>query len=233
MTVGGRMKDLSRYDYEERAAAQDPDDYWGQVRRTINGKPVGEDQIVHICNAVKRGLDLNLKDNLIDVGCGNGALTYRFKDNVNRIIGIDRSEYLLSVAKEKFAADNIEYLIGDVLSVLKSVDELGQYNKALLYGVISYFSDELVATFIEDITYKKDIKKIFIGNVRDRTLADKFYKRHVSDDELDMHTSSMGKWRFKEYFIELGKQFKWDVEFSKMPEDFYAYEYHFDVIMSR
>jgi len=37
--------DKSRYDDEERAEHLEKDDYWGQVRRTINGKPVSKDQI--------------------------------------------------------------------------------------------------------------------------------------------------------------------------------------------
>ena len=227
------MKDISKYDYEERASKQDRNDYWGQVRRTINGKPVGEDQIILICDAIKQGLDLGLTDNFIDMGCGNGALTYRFSGHVNRILGIDRSEYLVSVAEESFQARNIEYMVGDVLSVLKSGKYIDEYNKALLYGVFSFFDDELASSFFKYITNTTNIEKILIGNVRDRLLAEKFYKRPISAHELDDNKSSMGIWRTREYFMGICEQFKWHAEFSKMPKAFYANEYYFDVCMYR
>lgn len=227
------MKDFSRYDYEERAAKQDPNDYWGQVRRTINGKPVGEDQIRLIYDAIKQGLDLEHRDKFIDVGCGNGALTYRFSDNVSKILGIDRSEYLISVARESFQASNIEFKTGDALSALKSVKCIDEYTKVLLYGVFSFFDDELALSFFKYITNKTNIKKIFIGNVRDRSLAEKFYKRAVSTSELDNNKSSMGIWRSRDYFIEICDQLNWNVEFSKMPKEFYANEYYYDVCMYR
>jgi len=227
------MKDLSKYDYEERAAAQDRNDYWGQVRRTINGKPVSDDQIELICDAIRQGLDLSPEDKLIDIGCGNGALTHRFRGEVSKVLGVDRSEYLISVANENFHDGNIEYVVGDALSVLRSVEDIYQYNKALLYGVFSFFDDVLALSFFEHISNESNIKKIFIGNVRDRALAERFYKRPVSDSELDDNKSSMGKWRTREYFIDMANRFKWKVEFSKMPKEFYAHEYYFDVKMYR
>ena len=227
------MKDKSRYDYEERAAAQNRYDHWGQVRRTVNGKPVDEGQIELICDAIRNGLDINVKDSVIDIGCGNGALTYRFRGDVGRILGIDRSEYLVSIAKEDFQAENVEYMAGDALSVLRSISNIDIYNKALLYGVFSFFDDELAGRLFEYIANHTKINRIFIGNVRDRALAEKFYKREVGVDELDDHTSSMGKWRTREYFIDVCKQFGWRASFSKMPKEFYANEYYFDVEMCR
>lgn len=227
------MKDSSKYDYEERAAEQDPNDYWGQVRRTINGEPVDEEQIRLIYDAIKQGLSLESDDNFIDVGCGNGALTYRFGNNVSKILGIDRSEYLISVAKDNFRASNIEYMVGDALLILRSTKNIGVYNKVLLYGVFSFFDDELALALFTYITNETNINRIFIGNVRDRSLAEKFYKRSVSTSELDNNQSSMGVWRPRDYFIEICNQFDWNIEFSKMPKEFYANEYYYDVSMYR
>ena len=71
------MKD-SEYDYTERPKLFDKNDFWRQVRRTINGKPVDETQINLIINQVCTILSLNKNDDLLDLGCGNGALTTRF-----------------------------------------------------------------------------------------------------------------------------------------------------------
>lgn len=228
-----KEEDKSVYDYTERAESCEPDDFWGQVRRTINGKPVGEDQILLICDAIDNGLDMQQTDNIVDIGCGNGALTCRFKDKVSHMLGIDRSEYLINVAKENFSFDNIEYHNGDALDVMKSIPDKTKYNKAMLYGVFSFFNDFDSKLLLEFLMNEMNIDTVFLGNVRDRELATKFYGRDVSAIELDDHQSSMGVWRDREYFIEICNENKWSVDFFKMPKEFYANEYYFDVRISK
>jgi hypothetical protein len=224
--------DKSKYDYEERAENLEKDDYWGQVRRTINGKPVSKDQIELIYNQIKDGLQMEGGDNLIDIGCGNGILTNMFKGDVSSIFGVDRSKFLISVAEKVFQSQNIKYALGEVPSVLKKIDYSVGYNKVLMYGVFSFFNDTTSKDFFKWAT-NNNIKRIFIGNVRDKSLAEKFYKRPVKRSELSDFKSSMGIWRDKEYFVNISSEFDWNVEFSKMPKEFYAHEYYYDVHMWR
>jgi SAM-dependent methyltransferase len=224
--------DKSRYDYEERAENLEKDDYWGQVRRTINGNAVSKEQIDLIYNKIKSGLAMSRRDNLIDVGCGNGILTNMFKNDVESILGVDRSDFLINVAKKEFSSCNIEYILGEVPLVLSNIDTKTTYNKVLVYGVFSFFDDTTSKVFFKWAT-NANIKRIFIGNVRDRSLAERFYKRSVSSEELDDFQSSMGIWRNKEYFVEISNKLGWNIEFSKMPKEFYANEYYYDVHMWR
>jgi|MDTC01.2.fsa_nt_gb SAM-dependent methyltransferase len=225
--------DKSKYDYEERAKKLEKNDYWGQVRRTVNGKAVGKDQIDLIYNQIKNNLQMKRDDNLIDIGCGNGILTNMFKEDVNTIFGIDRSKFLISVAKEKFQSQNIKYLCGEVPLVLEQIDFNNGFNKVLVYGVFSFFDNKTSNDFFNWASNNSKIKRIFIGNSRDRSLAHKFYKRSVSESELNDFKSSMGAWRTKEYFSNIANEFKWKIEFSKMPKEYYSYEYYFDVTLTR
>ena len=224
--------DNSRYDYEERAENLEKDDYWGQVRRTINGQPVGKDQIALIYNQIKHGLQMEKEDCLIDIGCGNGILTNMFKDDVSSIFGVDRSKFLISVAEKEFQSQNVKYALGEVPSVLEKINYSKKYNKVLMYGVFSFFDDTTSKDFFKWAT-NNNIQRIFIGNVRDKSLAEKFYKRSVTENELSDFKSSMGIWRDKKYFLKVSGEFDWNVEFSKMPKEFYAYEYYYDVHMWR
>ena len=52
----------SEYDYRERPKLFSKNDFWRQVRRTINGKPVDETQIELIINQVCSVLNLNQND---------------------------------------------------------------------------------------------------------------------------------------------------------------------------
>lgn len=225
------MKDYSKYDYEERAKSQGETNFWEQVRRTINGEPVGQDQIELIYKNIKLSLNLKENDKLLDIGCGNGALTDYFTNDVESIVGIDRSDYLISIANKYFNKKNTDYICSDIADVRLN-DIYSKVNKILIYGVFSFLNDDIATGFFENINKNKNIETIFIGNVRDRTLASKFYKREVEDSELDDCTSSMGKWRDKSFFEKIAYNFNWKVKFTKMPKEFYANEYYYDVTFS-
>ncbi len=47
-----------KWDYKEYPKTLPPDDLWGQVRRTVYGKPVSEDQIQMMVDAIVAGLEL-------------------------------------------------------------------------------------------------------------------------------------------------------------------------------
>lgn len=64
--------------YKEHPKTCARDDFWSQVKRTVNGKPVSQDQIEMIVDAVISGLSLGMDDRLLDLCCGNGALTRYF-----------------------------------------------------------------------------------------------------------------------------------------------------------
>lgn len=51
---------------------------------------------------------------VLDIGCGNGALTYDVAKKAKKAIGIDLNKNNITIAKEKYSALNIEYKIGDV-----------------------------------------------------------------------------------------------------------------------
>jgi SAM-dependent methyltransferase len=91
-------------DYKEYPKTLAPDDFWGQVRRTVHGKPITENQIQLIVEAIKNGLDFQKNDCLLDIACGNGALSRRLFHDINEFLGVDNSEYLISVAIANFGA---------------------------------------------------------------------------------------------------------------------------------
>ena len=78
------------------------DDYWRQVKRTVNGVAVSQVQIDMIIGTIREGLCLGKEDALLDIGCGIGALSHYFFQDCGQLLGIDFSEYHISVAKTNF-----------------------------------------------------------------------------------------------------------------------------------
>ena len=52
-------------------------------------------------------------DKILDLGCGNGRLAELFKDKEIEYIGIDNSEKLIELAKNRYAAEKIRFIATD------------------------------------------------------------------------------------------------------------------------
>jgi len=57
-------------------------------------------------------------DTVLDIGCGNGALTYDVAKKAKKVVGIDLNEQNITSAKNMFSRENIEYIHGDALTDL-------------------------------------------------------------------------------------------------------------------
>lgn len=225
----------SIYDYTVRAESCAPDDFWGQVRRTINGKPVPQEQIDMIVDAIDNSLDFEADDVLLDIGCGNGALTRYFFDKCAASVGVDRSSFLTDVANNNFAiTGKHEFVCSDAVGYVDTVSDPERFTKVMCYGVFSFFS-EIEAKKLLSIMSKRfpNIKTFFIGNVRDLDCADKFFTKNTNSDiDVKDHTSTMGIWRTREEMTDLVMSTGWEVNFKKMPDSFYASEYYYDVVLN-
>lgn len=62
--------------------------------------------------------NVNENNTVLDIGCGNGALTYDVAKKAEKVVGIDLSENNISIAKNTFSRENIEYIHGDALTDL-------------------------------------------------------------------------------------------------------------------
>jgi len=93
-------------------------------------------------------------DLVLDIGCGNGALTYDLSKKAKRIIGIDLNKKNIKIAEEKYFAPNIKYIIGDVTENLP--DE--RFDAIILSNVLEHIENRI--EFLEKI--KKMAPKILI-----------------------------------------------------------------------
>ena len=221
----------SEFDYLERPKQFERNDFWRQVRRTVNGQPVSDEQIQLIVEQIRQGLDLKVGDRLLDIGCGNGALTACLETSVEATLGVDYSAYLIDIAKQHFESPRLRFA---ELSIEQMITGRLQHahDKALLYGVSSYVSDDLLKALI--CWYFADHDgSLFIGNVREERHAAAFYKQAKSSQELGDHTTSIGKWRTQDWFVQLAQELGLRVAFMKMPSAFYLSTYYFDVVLTR
>lgn len=224
-------------DYDRYARMVRRDDYWGQVRRVVCGKAVSEEQIGMIVRKVQNLLSLNTRDCLLDLGCGNGALSARFFDRIGDFYGVDESPYLIGIAKSDFRFENKDcYGIGEIEKYLESEEKPERFTKALIYAVIQHLPDEKVISCLHLLkTRFVNIEKIVIGNIQEREKAENVLVSlgiTPSTKEIDDPDSMMGRWRTSEQISMMAQISGWNSTFSKMEEGFYASWFRYDALLT-
>jgi len=224
----------ANYDAHARSVAADA--YWKQVRRTVGGEPIAEAQIALIVNAVVAGLSLAPTDVVLDLACGNGALSSYLFDKCAGLVGIDISPYLIEIARKDFAQPpNYRFYAQDAASYLMHERDTSIFTKALIYGAFQYFSRDDAIIILKALGERwSGVTTVFIGNLPNRRHADRFFgERRPTEADLNDHEARIGIWYRPEEFEALAQAAGWRASCSSMPADFDASTYRFDVTLVR
>jgi cyclopropane fatty-acyl-phospholipid synthase-like methyltransferase len=228
-------KPYMKFDHDAYARTRAPDDFWGQVRRTVRGAPVSDEQIGMIVDTIRLALDIEPEDTLLDIACGNGALAHLLFNLCAGYLGVDLSEHLISVAKANFEAlPRYEFAQRGAADYVHAEARPERFSKVLCYGSFPYFpagdAGEVLRVLFERFI---NVRAVFIGNLPDKERATSFYGQAPDTQELGDCFSQIGIWRTPDEFTELAREAGWQVKISKMPTDFYASHYRFDALLSR
>jgi SAM-dependent methyltransferase len=224
-----------KWDYKEYPKTLPPDDLWGQVRRTVYGKPVSEDQIKMMVDAIIAGLELQPADVLLDIGCGNAALTARLFPHCDQCVGVDFSDYLISVANARFSSSRHSFLCQDALEYVAQESVPLRFSKVLCFAVFSYLSDASAQRSLALLNERfLNVRSVFVGNVPDPECATSFFKDGDSDGvELHNPESQIGAWRSRDQLTTMASRTGWRVRFQDMPSAFYQAHYRYNAIFER
>lgn len=225
-----------KFDHDEFARTRAPDDFWGQIRRTVNGKPVSDEQINMIVDAVVARLDLKADDTLLDLACGNGALSRLFFGRCTEYLGVDFSEYLISVAKKHFEVPpRHRFELHDAAEYVRLEPRPERFTKALCYGSFAYFPAPAANEMLRVLFGRfRNLRAFFIGNLPDKERAQAFYGDNTpTADELADSSSQIGIWRTREEFSSMARDAGWKISFSTMPDGYYSSHYRYDALLTR
>lgn len=226
----------AKFSYDTHARTCAPDDFLGQVRRTVQGVPVPEAQIRMIQDAIRNGLQLSADDVLLELACGNGALSMQLFDTCRGYLGTDISEYMISIAKQNFERQpDYLFVAQGGVEYVHHEPQPERFTRALCYAGLQYFADSDVSDILSTLHDRfSHLQRMFIGNLPDRERAANFYtNREVSATELSDPDTALGTWRTREAFTELAEAAGWKVAFSVMPPGFHAAHYRYDALLTR
>lgn len=223
-------------DYIEYPKSLPEDDYWGQVRRTVNGRPVSEEQIAMIVAGIQSGLQLGEADRCLDLACGNGALSSRLYAHCATLHGVDFSPYLIEVATKRFMVHGKStFAFADAASYVQQEPDPTRFDKVLCYGSFSYFSSEDAFLTLQKLNQRfTNVQRVLIGNLPDRDRAHLFYPKEKDyAQEINSHSTQIGLWRSEQEFRALAESTGWKFQCSRMPPAFYGSHYRFDAVLYR
>ena len=230
------MANINKFDHDKHARTKDEKDFWGQIRRTVQGKAVEEGQINMIVDRITEQLSFQKSDSLLDLACGNGALASRIFNLIDSYTGVDFSKTLIEIANKYFASPpDYSFVHSDASEYVDKLPKNSNFNKLLCYGSFSYFSDDSAVDILQKVfNYHPLVSHFFIGNLPDRDLAAEFYgSKNINQEELSDHESPIGIWRSSDEFVELAISCGWQAELSRMPDNYYASHYRYDVLLTR
>lgn len=182
-------------------------------------------------------LDLKKKDSVLDLCCGNGLITNEIHARCNSIVGVDQSENLIKIAKEKFQHSNTKFYCLSALEFSDKIDE--KFDKIYLEFSFQYFDKkneaELVIT--EMLKVLKPNGKIFIGDIpekgKEATLYNSLKKKMYRLSSKIKGTDTMGKfWDVKEIDAICEKLHIKGLKIEQPPHLPYAH-YRFDYLIEK
>lgn len=221
--------------YESHARSCDPKDFQGQVMRNPDGKSVGHDQVAMIVDAIGEALDIGTHDVLLDLCCGNGAITDPIFARCQGGLGVDFTPYLIEVAKTNFERPpNRVYRLADVQEYVETTDDTKRFTKALCYGAFQCLSESKAAGLLVALRRRfPNVERMFIGNLPDLDRVGIYYDGNIpSPHDLKRHDTLIGIWRTEQEIAKLAIGCGWCTEFSRMPSAFYGAHYRFDATLT-
>ena len=134
--------------------------------------------------------DVMQKDNsrVLDIGFGTGVLTSRLYENGHQIDGIDFSEKMISIAKDKMPLANL--MEWDISNGLPNFVHGKKYDSIVSTYTLHHLSEEDKVTFIKSLLpFLAEDGKIYIGDVAFQTrekleLCKKTSINYWDDDEF-------------------------------------------------
>lgn len=144
-----------------------------QVGKTLNGKPLPEDQVQLIAQSAARALQLAPHDFLVDLCCGNGLITERIAPLVGRARAVDFSEGLIEVAKANSRSANIAYECGDILNL--GAGYFSGTQKILMNESLQHFMPADLGVLLDQMVDLAQGSLVYFGGIPDREKLEVYY----------------------------------------------------------
>lgn len=206
-----------------------------QVGKTLNGKPLPEDQVQLIAQNAAKALQLASQDFLIDLCCGNGLITERIAPLVDRARAVDFSEGLIEVAKANSHATNIEYEYGDILNL--GTRYFSGRKKILMNESLQHFIPSDLGVLLDQMIHLDVGSLIYFGGIPDQEKLEVYYDTPEKMAFYEMREREgrphSGKWWLRADILKIAIDLGFKATIVPQNPAMVTSYYRFDVLLSK
>ena len=210
------------------------DDHFGQVGRTVGGKPVSSEQTPLLVEAIRQALELEPSDVLLDLCCGNGLITVALAPLCRWIVAADFSLELIDTARERFSAANIVYLHRAVEELEAGDFTHGAPTKVCMNGALQHFTEAGLNEVLTTIgRLRNDRLVLSFTDVPDADRLSAFYdspeRRAAYERRRAEGSDAMGTWWSREHLAAIMEAAGYEVSFPPHDPRRFTSHYRFDL----
>lgn len=220
--------------------AEGEDDLYIQVGKTKDQKPISNTVFNDIVDDIVQSLNLEKKDKLLELCCGNGLFTLPLSEKVKFVFAFDFTKKLIDAAKKFKSKNNIEYQVGDAKKDFLSLfsEDVSGVKKFLINDATAYFNPLELDLLLEKIkiisggkftlyltNIPNDEKKWDFYNTPER--KEKYLKYIESDDQF---LGGLGRWWTKDEFRAIAEKYDLNLEIKNLEND---YSYRMNVLITK
>ena len=214
----------------------DKTDFFRQVGKTYQGKPITAQILGEIIENIKTKLQLVPEDILLDLCCGNGLISKIIAADCKKMVAVDYSVPLIEIAKEHHTRSNLSYRTMSVMDITPDIVEQESFTKIYMYEALQHFQQEQFSLLLDKLMSISQTKAIwFFASILDADRIWSFY--NTPELKRDYYKQKqegallLGTWWNKNFIKQVCTEKKLFCEIIDQPPHFYTAHYRFDVLI--
>lgn len=205
-----------------------------EVGKTVMGEPISAMQLDAIVSSLYEALDLDKKDEVVDLGCGNGLITARLAQTVCRIRGFDVSNSLVAAARARYGRAGVRFEIADICDLDFSTDVLRDVRKVYLYEVAQHLTTKEFETLLTNAFHCGGVNRLFSGSMPDAARLEIFYNTPeriaLYRRNLALKKEQIGHWWKISEIKGIAERLGLQMELREQDPILHTAHYRFDVL---
>jgi len=215
------------------------DDFFRQVGKTYQGKPITEKQFQVLINQITDNIQLGKEDVVLDLCCGNGLISAKIAEFCNHVVGIDFSEPLIKTANLYHRKQNISFYHLSAMDIDKTIvpkDTL--FTKVYMYEALQHFTENQLKPLLDSIFDLSEQNVIvYLASILDYDRIWSFYHTEELKKQYYEGTSKgellLGTWWKKDYIIKICGENNLNCSIIDQDSLLTTSHYRFDVLITK
>jgi cyclopropane fatty-acyl-phospholipid synthase-like methyltransferase len=205
-----------------------------QVGKTVRGVPVCARLVSVIATSISSALRLRTQDAVLELCCCNGLITFMVAERCAEIMAMDFSEPLIATARQRYARENICYVVGDAAALSGPAVER-RFDKVFMLEALQHFTPRQVDDLLSCLAASASRKApVFLGSIPDAERLRNFYdtpaRYRQYCESVARGLEPIGTWWRQDDLVAMVERHGYRATVLKQDADLHTAHYRFDLL---